>query len=88
MSDPSFSEVEACVFDAYEPCSTFIRQLRMKDDLGEKADALSDMWHSSNCITRLRSGWVGMRVSGKLRDTPWIIRCVRSTWKTTACARN
>ena len=45
MSDPSFSEVEACVFDAYGTLfDVHSAAARMRDDLGEKADALSDMW--------------------------------------------
>ena len=45
MSDPSFSEVEACVFDAYGTLfDVHSAAARMRDELGEKADALSDMW--------------------------------------------
>ena len=45
MSDPSFSEVEACVFDAFGTLfDVHSAANRMKDELGEKADILSEMW--------------------------------------------
>lgn len=57
MSDPSFGEVEACVFDAYGTLfDVHSAAARMKDELGEKADALSEMWrHKQLQYTWLRS---------------------------------
>ncbi|PPR09691.1 MAG: (S)-2-haloacid dehalogenase 4A [Alphaproteobacteria bacterium MarineAlpha11_Bin1] len=45
MSDPSFSEVKACVFDAFGTLfDVHSAANRMKDELGENVDKLSEMW--------------------------------------------
>ena len=55
MADPSFGEVEACVFDAYGTLfDVHSAAARMKDELGEKADALSDMWR----LKQLQYTWL------------------------------
>ena len=55
MSDLSFGEVEACVFDAYGTLfDVHSAAARMKDELGEKADALSEMWR----LKQLQYTWL------------------------------
>ena len=55
MADPSFGEVEACVFDAYGTLfDVHSAAARMKDELGDKADALSDMWR----LKQLQYTWL------------------------------
>ena len=55
MADPNFGEVEACVFDAYGTLfDVHSAAARMKDELGEKADALSDMWR----LKQLQYTWL------------------------------
>ena len=45
MSVSKFDEVEACVFDAFGTIfDVHSAAGRIKDELGEKADALSEMW--------------------------------------------
>lgn len=57
MSDPRFSEIKACVFDAYGTLfDVHSAAARMKDDLGEKSEAMSDMWRMKQLqYTWLRS---------------------------------
>ena len=57
MADPSFDDIEACVFDAYGTLfDVHSAAARMKDDLGDKADALSEMWRMKQLqYTWLRS---------------------------------
>ena len=55
MADPSFGEVEACVFDAYGTLfDVHSAAARMKDELGDQADALSDMWR----LKQLQYTWL------------------------------
>ena len=55
MSNPSFGEAEACVFDAYGTLfDVHSAAARMKDELGEKADALSEMWR----LKQLQYTWL------------------------------
>ena len=55
MADLSFGEVEACVFDAYGTLfDVHSAAARMKDELGDKADALSDMWR----LKQLQYTWL------------------------------
>ena len=45
MSDPSFSDVEACVFDAYGTLfDVHSAAARLKGEIGEHADSLSALW--------------------------------------------
>lgn len=57
MSNPSFDEVKACVFDAYGTLfDVHSAAARVKDDLGENADALSALWRQKQLeYTWLRS---------------------------------
>ena len=57
MTDPRFEEIEACVFDAYGTLfDVHSAAARMKDDLGEKAEAMSDLWRQKQLqYTWLRS---------------------------------
>ena len=55
MSDPGFVEVEACVFDAYGTLfDVHSAAARIKDDRGEKADVLSEMWR----LKQLQYTWL------------------------------
>ena len=57
MTDPRFEDIEACVFDAYGTLfDVHSAAARVKDDLGEKADALSELWRQKQLqYTWLRS---------------------------------
>jgi 2-haloacid dehalogenase len=57
MSDPRFEDIEACVFDAYGTLfDVHSAAARMKDDLGEKAEAMSELWRQKQLqYTWLRS---------------------------------
>ncbi|MEX2455311.1 MAG: haloacid dehalogenase type II [Rhodospirillaceae bacterium] len=57
MSNPSFAEVEACVFDAYGTLfDVHSAAERLKDDIGEQADNLSRIWRQKQLeYTWLRS---------------------------------
>ena len=57
MSDPSFDEVKACVFDAYGTLfDVHSAAARLRDDLGPKADELSILWRQKQLeYTWLRS---------------------------------
>ncbi|MAL63409.1 MAG: haloacid dehalogenase, partial [Alphaproteobacteria bacterium] len=55
MSDQNFVEIEACVFDAYGTLfDVHSAAARLRDDLGEKADALSEMWR----LKQLQYTWL------------------------------
>ena len=57
MSDPRFEDIEACVFDAYGTLfDVHSAAARMKDDLGENAEAMSALWRQKQLqYTWLRS---------------------------------
>lgn len=57
MSNPNFDEVQACVFDAYGTLFDVHSAVsRVRDDIGENADALSDLWRRKQLeYTWLRS---------------------------------
>ena len=57
MTDPRFEGIEACVFDAYGTLfDVHSAAARMKDDLGENAEAMSDLWRMKQLqYTWLRS---------------------------------
>ena len=57
MSDSRFEDIEACVFDAYGTLfDVHSAAARMKDDLGENAEAMSDLWRQKQLqYTWLRS---------------------------------
>jgi 2-haloacid dehalogenase len=57
MADSRFEEIDACVFDAYGTLfDVHSAAARMKDELGDKADALSDIWRQKQLqYTWLRS---------------------------------
>lgn len=57
MTDSRFSEIEACVFDAYGTLfDVHSAAARVRDELGEKADALSNLWRQKQLeYTWLRS---------------------------------
>ena len=57
MSDPRFSEIKACVFDAYGTLfDVHSAAAHMKDDLGKKSEAMSDLWRMKQLqYTWLRS---------------------------------
>ena len=55
MSDQNFVEIEACVFDAYGTLfDVHSAAARLRDDLGEKADSLSEMWR----LKQLQYTWL------------------------------
>lgn len=55
MSDQNFVGIEACVFDAYGTLfDVHSAAARLRDDLGEKADALSEMWR----LKQLQYTWL------------------------------
>jgi 2-haloacid dehalogenase len=55
MSDPRFSEIKACVFDAYGTLfDVHSAAAHMKDDLGEKSEAMSDLWR----LKQLQYTWL------------------------------
>lgn len=55
MSDQNLVEIEACVFDAYGTLfDVHSAAARLRDDLGEKADALSEMWR----LKQLQYTWL------------------------------
>ena len=57
MSDPRFSEIKACVFDAYGTLfDVHSAAARMKNDLGEKYEEMSVLWRQKQLqYTWLRS---------------------------------
>ena len=57
MTDPSFEEVEACVFDAYGTLfDVHSAAGRLRDELGDKADEMSILWRQKQLeYTWLRS---------------------------------
>lgn len=55
MSDPRFSEIKACVFDAYGTLfDVHSAAAHMKDDLGEKSAEMSDLWR----LKQLQYTWL------------------------------
>tara|TARA_R110002110_G_scaffold1284_2_gene5252 strand:- start:92 stop:778 length:687 start_codon:yes stop_codon:yes gene_type:complete len=55
MSDPRFSDVKACVFDAYGTLFDVLSAAaQLKDDLGEKAAEMSDLWR----LKQLQYTWL------------------------------
>ena len=57
MSDPRFSDIRACVFDAYGTLfDVHSAAAHIKDDLGEKSEAMSNLWRMKQLqYTWLRS---------------------------------
>ena len=57
MPDPRFSEIKACVFDAYGTLfDVHSAAAHLKDDLGEKSEKMSDLWRTKQLqYTWLRS---------------------------------
>lgn len=57
MSDPRFSEIKACVFDAYGTLfDVHSAAAQMKDDLGDRYEEMSDLWRQKQLqYTWLRS---------------------------------
>ena len=55
MSDPRFSGIKACVFDAYGTLfDVHSAAAHIKDDLGEKSEAMSDLWR----LKQLQYTWL------------------------------
>ena len=83
MSDQNFVEIEACVFDAYGTLfDVHSAAARLRDDLGEKADALSEMWYgillemSVYTVSRKKRQWwlLSLRSRGNQIETTKLVR--------------